>query len=68
MYEGAETVSEISELIKSNVRVILKNAVEPYAVEPYIDVDVVEVANSEQDYGTLRYMILDGPEYGVPMG
>ena len=57
-YYGDEAVSEVSEPIKQSVRFILENV-----IEPYINVDFVEVNDSTDNYGTLRYMLSNGPGY-----
>ncbi|MGK7916201.1 MAG: M10 family metallopeptidase [Prochloraceae cyanobacterium] len=49
-YYGSETVSEVSEAIKNNVRNILKNY-----IEPFVDLKFVEVQDSQNSYGLLRY-------------
>ena len=49
-YYGSETVSEVSEAIKNNVRNILKNY-----IEPFVDLKFVEVQDSQSSYGLLRY-------------
>ncbi len=56
-YYGYETgVSQVSEPIKQNIRLIL----EQY-IEPLIDVDFVEVPDTESSYGQMRYMFSNGP-------
>jgi hypothetical protein len=53
-YYGSETVSELSEAVKNNVREILES------VERFINVDFVEVADTATSYGVVRYMFSDG--------
>jgi Ca2+-binding RTX toxin-like protein len=58
-YYGSETgVSAISESVKNNVRNIIENY-----IEPFINVNFVEVADSASNYGQLRYMFSNEPEY-----
>jgi Ca2+-binding RTX toxin-like protein len=58
-YYGYETgVSEVSEPIKQNIRLILERY-----IEPLIDVDFVEVADTGSSYGQMRYMFSNGPFY-----
>ncbi|MGK7937441.1 MAG: M10 family metallopeptidase, partial [Xenococcaceae cyanobacterium] len=52
-YYGDERVSEVSEGIKRNVRQILQN------IEPYIDLKFVEVEDSRNSYGQIRYQLTD---------
>ncbi len=53
-YEGNETVSEVSNLIKNNVRSILSS------IESYINVRFVEVADTATSCGVIRYLYSDG--------
>ncbi len=56
-YYGTETgVSEVSEPIKQNIRLILKRY-----IEPLINLDFVEVPDTESNYGQIRYMFSNGP-------
>ena len=56
-YYGTETgVSQVSEPIKQNIRLILERY-----IEPFIDVDFVEVADTGSSYGQMRYMFSNGP-------
>ncbi len=58
-YYGSQTgVSQVSEPIKQNIRL----ALERY-IEPFIDVDFVEVADTGSSYGQIRYMFSNGPSY-----
>ena len=57
-YYGAETAWEVSDTIKNSVRYILENI-----IEPFINVDFVEVSDAGNNYGTLRYMLSNGPDY-----
>ncbi|MEC4986714.1 MAG: Calx-beta domain-containing protein, partial [Oscillatoria sp. PMC 1076.18] len=57
-YYGSETVWEVSEAVKNNVRTILEDV-----LEPLINVNFVEVADTANSYGQLRYMFSDGPDY-----
>lgn len=57
-YYGSETVSELSGAIISNVRTILETI-----IEPLINVNFVEVADSASSYGQMRYMFSNGPSY-----
>jgi Calx-beta domain len=54
-YYGSETVSEVSDGVKDNVRSILTS------LESSLNVDFVEVQDSATNYGVLRYMFSDGP-------
>ncbi|WP_307731673.1 Calx-beta domain-containing protein, partial [Microseira wollei] len=56
-YYGDETVSEVSDPVKNNVRSILTS------LESSLNVDFVEVQDSATNYGVLRYMFSDGPSY-----
>ena len=58
-YYGPETgVKEVSEGVKANVREILE------LVETFIDVDFVEVAETNTStFGQIRYMVSDNPGY-----
>lgn len=57
-YYGSETgVKEVSEAVKNNVRTILN------WLENVIDVDFVEVTETANDYGRLRIMRSDNPNY-----
>jgi hypothetical protein len=53
-YTGNETVSEVSSLIKNNVRSILSS------IESYINVRFVEVADTATSCGVIRYLYSDG--------
>ncbi len=53
-YYGTEQVSELNSAIKASVREILKN------LETYIDQRFVEVADTTNSYGVIRYMFSDG--------
>lgn len=57
-YYGSETVSKASETINNNVRKIIESV-----IEPLINVNFVEVADSASSYGQMRYMFSDGPGY-----
>ena len=57
-YYGSETVSEVAEVTKANIRYILETI-----YEPLLNVNFVEVADSTSSYGTLRYMLSNGPSY-----
>jgi len=58
-YYGAETgVSELMEATKANIRTVLEQL-----YEPLINVNLVEVADSTNSYGTLRFMYSDDPAY-----
>ena len=57
-YYGDETASEVSPAVKNNVRFILQ-----YVIAPYVDLEFVEVADSTNSYGTLRFMNSNGPGY-----
>ncbi|WP_013322572.1 M10 family metallopeptidase [Gloeothece verrucosa] len=57
-YYGTETgVKEVSEGIKTNVRSILN------WLENVIDIDFVEVAESQNNYGRMRFMLSNDPTY-----
>lgn len=56
-YYGNESVFELSETVKANVRSVLES------LESFINVDFVEVADSATSYGTIRYMFSNGPAY-----
>lgn len=57
-YYGSEVVREVSEGVKTSVRTILEQV-----LEPLLDIDFVELDESSQGYGTIRYMYSDGPGY-----
>lgn len=58
-YYGAEDgVSEVSNGIKENVRYIIENF-----IKPYIALDLVEVQDTAQSYGQVRYMFSNDPGY-----
>ena len=57
-YYGTETVGEVSNTIKNNVRYIIENL-----IEPLINVNFVEVPDAGNNYGQIRYMFSDGPNY-----
>jgi Ca2+-binding RTX toxin-like protein len=61
-YYGDEVVSPVSQGIKANVRYILENI-----IEPLINVDFVEVSDSDKSYGLIRYMLSNGPSYAYAM-
>ncbi len=56
-YYGSETVSEVSDAIKNNVRTILRS------LESFINVSFVEVADTVSSYGVLRYMFSNRTDY-----
>lgn len=56
-YYGAEQVAEVSDAIKTNVRKILSN------LATYLNVNFVEVADTQTTYGVVRYMFSNGPGY-----
>lgn len=56
-YYGTEQVAEVSETIKTNVRKILSN------LATYLNVNFVEVADTQTTYGVVRYMFSTGPGY-----
>ena len=53
-YYGDEKVSEVSRGIKNNIRQILKDY-----VEPFVDLKFVEVDDSRNNYGQIRYQLTD---------
>ena len=57
-YYGSETVSELSGAVIGNVRTIIENV-----IEPLIDVNFVEVADSASSYGQIRYMFSNEAGY-----
>ena len=57
-YYGNEIVSSVSASIKARTRFILENI-----LEPYLNINFVEVSDSASSFGTLRYMLSDGPAY-----
>jgi len=58
-YYGSETgVSELMEATKANIRTVLEQL-----YEPLINVNFVEVADSTNSYGTLRFMYSNDPAY-----
>ncbi|NER04852.1 MAG: hypothetical protein F6K17_20745, partial [Okeania sp. SIO3C4] len=58
-YYGNETgVREVSEKVKENFRHILENI-----YDPLLNVDFVEVSDSSNNYGLIRIMKSDGPNY-----
>ncbi|ACK71587.1 Na-Ca exchanger/integrin-beta4 [Gloeothece citriformis PCC 7424] len=57
-YNGSETgVKEVSNAIKNNVRSILN------WLENVINIDFVEVTESVNNYGRMRFMLSNGPSY-----
>lgn len=57
-YYGSETgVAEVNEAIKGNVR----NAIED--LQQYINLDFVEVPDTANSYGEIRYQLSNGPAY-----
>jgi Ca2+-binding RTX toxin-like protein len=57
-YYGTETVSPVSDAVKQNVRYILRNI-----IQPLINVNFVEVSDSETSYGQIRYMSSNNARY-----
>ncbi len=57
-YYGSQTVSEVSEAVKDNVRYILETE-----FESVMDVDFVEVNDTANDYGLVRIMKSDNAGY-----
>lgn len=58
-YYGSQSgVATVSDGIKNNVRHFLENI-----IEPLINLDFVEVADSNSDYGQIRYLLSNGPNY-----
>ena len=53
-YYGSETVSEVSEAVKTNTRQILQS------LERTINVRFIEVADTANSYGVIRYMFSNG--------
>ena len=65
-YYGSERVSEVSEAIKTNVRKILKSF-----IEPFVDLKFVEVKDTQNSYGMIRYQLTDMNGYAyayLPQG
>ncbi len=56
-YYGSETVSELSEAIKGNLRGILDS------FESFLNVQFVEVTDTANSYGAVRFMFSDAPNY-----
>ncbi len=57
-YYGSETgVAEVNEQIKGNIRAVLAD------IEQYINLDFVEVPDSTNSYGEIRYQNSNGPAY-----
>lgn len=56
--EKDKNIYEVSDAIKNNVRSILEEI-----IEPVINVDFQEVADSQNSYGRIRIMHSDGPSY-----
>lgn len=54
-YYGTETVGEVSNTIKNNVRYIIENL-----IEPLVNVNFVEVSDAGNNYGQIRYMLSSG--------
>ncbi len=57
-YYGNQEVSEVSNAVKANVRKIIEEV-----IESIIDVDFVEVSDSSNSHGQIRYMFSDDPSY-----
>jgi Ca2+-binding RTX toxin-like protein len=57
-YYGNEAVGQVSNTIKNSVRYILENL-----IEPFINVNFVEVSDAGNNYGQVRYMLSNGPDY-----
>jgi hypothetical protein len=57
-YYGEERVSEVNEAIKTSVRSILQN------LETYVNLRFVEVAETANQWGALRYMFSNGGDNG----
>jgi hypothetical protein len=56
-YAGNETgVTEVSEPVKANIRTMLKNC-----IEPFLNVEFVEVDDTATSHGQVRYLFSDGP-------
>ena len=56
-YYGSEIVSEVSEQVKNNVRAILKD------LEAFIDLKFLEVEDTANNYGVIRYQSSSNPSY-----
>jgi serralysin len=56
-YYGSETVSEVSEGVKNNVRSIMS------WIEEVINIDFVEVTETSNNIGQIRFMLSNGPSY-----
>ena len=54
-YYGTETVGEVSNTVKSSVRYIIENL-----IEPLVNVNFVEVPDTGNNYGQVRYMLSSG--------
>lgn len=57
-YSGPETVSEISDALKSTLRNLIETV-----IEPWLNLDFQEVSDNADSFGTLRFMLSDGPGY-----
>jgi hypothetical protein len=55
---NVETVSELSETTKDNIRQVIEEI-----LEPNLNIDFVEVSDSSDSFGEIRYMFSDGPNY-----
>lgn len=63
-YPGSETgVAEVSNAVKTNIRNILENY-----IEPLLNINFVEVSDNANGYGQIRYMLSNGPEYAYESG
>jgi serralysin len=56
-YYGSETVSEVSEAVKNNVRAIFN------WIEEVINIDFVEITETSNNIGQIRFMLSNGPSY-----
>lgn len=57
-YYGTETVSKLTKAAIGNIRTLVETL-----IEPLINVNFVEVADSASSYGQIRYMFSNGPSY-----
>jgi hypothetical protein len=62
-YGNESNVGEVTEQVKSNIRNILESR-----IEPYLNVDFVEVSDAGNNYGQIRVLMSDGPNYAYAYG
>ena len=56
-YYGDDKVSEVSDGIKNNIRTIFKSF-----IEPFVNLKFVEVKDTQDSYGLMRFQLVDDPQ------